>query len=97
VSCFRSIGPTANPEGSFSPSVCNRRARRSDPSEHDKSKVVLLSCRFARRACEIVGAHGVLRLLCAAFRIVAAPLEWVLSDEVGSAVEVVGGRRRGFA
>ena len=53
------------------------------------SKLVFLSCRFARRSPIAVGAHGVLRLLtcaeairlasCGAFRIVAVPPRWVLS------------------
>ena len=52
------------------------------------SKLVFLSCRFARRGPIAIGAQRVLRLLtgaeairlasCGAFRIVAGPLEWVL-------------------
>jgi hypothetical protein len=98
MSCSRSTGPTANPEGSFGLSVCNHRAHRmatgappaiavsGAAAEETKnatpklstqrrmSKLMLLSCRFARRGCNVVGARGVLRLLCGAFGIVAGPL-----------------------
>jgi hypothetical protein len=81
----RSIATGAPPAIAVSGAAAEM-TKNATPQVPNVAWLVFLSCRFAHRDCNVVGAHGVLRLLCGAFRIVAGPLGWVLGRRWARAV-----------